>query len=75
MPRATRSSVGRCSSRTRCPEGEPQSGRSSRIVLRPVVEAPVPSTRPTFVIDGGGGQVFRTFTISFLSTAGTKTHF
>jgi hypothetical protein len=47
---------------------------SSRVILRLVVEASVPSTRPTFVIDGGG-QVFRTSAVSFLSTAGAEAHF
>ena len=48
---------------------------SSRIVLRLVVEALVPSTRPTFVIDGGGGQVFRMSGLSILGTAGAEAHF
>ncbi len=47
---------------------------SSRVILRLVVEASIPSTRPTFVIDGGG-QVFRTSAVSFLSTAGVEAHF
>jgi hypothetical protein len=47
---------------------------SSRVVLRLVVEASVPSTRPTFVIIGGG-QVFRTSAASFAATAGAETHF
>ena len=47
---------------------------SSRIVLRLVVEALVPSTRPTFVIDGGG-QVFRMSAVSVLGTAGAEAHF
>jgi hypothetical protein len=50
---------------------------SSRVVLRLVVEASVPSTRPTFVIIGGDqvGQVFRTSAASFVATAGAETHF
>jgi hypothetical protein len=47
---------------------------SSRVVLRLVVEASVPSTRPTFVI-AGGGQVFRSSAVSFVATAGAETHF
>ncbi len=47
---------------------------SSRVVLRLVAEATVPSTRPTFVIDGGG-QVFRTPVVSFVGTAGAEAHF
>jgi hypothetical protein len=47
---------------------------SSRVVLRLIVEASVPSTRSTFVVDGGG-QVFRMSAVSFLGTAGAEAHF
>jgi hypothetical protein len=47
---------------------------SSRVVLRLVVEASTPSTRPTFVIDGGG-EVFRASAVSFRGTAGAEAHF
>lgn len=47
---------------------------SSRVVLRLIVEASVPSTRPTFEIDGGG-QVFRMSAVSVLGTAGAEAHF
>jgi hypothetical protein len=49
---------------------------SSRVVLRLVVEASVPSQRLTFEIDGeGGGQVFRMSAVSVLGTAGAEAHF
>ncbi len=47
---------------------------SSRVVLRLVVEASVPSPRPPFVIDGGG-QVFRMSAVSVSGTAGAEAHF
>jgi hypothetical protein len=47
---------------------------AERLVLRLVVEASVPSTRPTFVILSGG-QVFRTSAASLVATAGVETHF
>lgn len=47
---------------------------SSRVVLRLVVEASVPSTRSTFVVDGGG-QVFRMSAVSVSGTAGAEAHF
>jgi hypothetical protein len=47
---------------------------SSRVVLRLIVEASVPSTRPTFEVDGGG-QVFRMSAVSVLGTAGAEAHF
>jgi hypothetical protein len=49
---------------------------SSRVVLRLVVEASVPSTRPPVEIQGeGGGQVFRMSVVSVLGTAGAEAHF
>jgi hypothetical protein len=47
---------------------------SSRVVLRLIVEASVPSTRLTFEIDGGG-QVFRMSAVSVLGAAGAEAHF
>ena len=47
---------------------------SSRVVLRLVVEASVPSTRPNFEVEGGG-QVFRMSAVSVLGTAGAEAHF
>jgi hypothetical protein len=47
---------------------------SSRVVLRLVVEASVPSTRPNFEVEGGS-QVFRMSAVSVLGTAGAEAHF
>jgi hypothetical protein len=48
---------------------------AQRLALRLTAEAVIPAQRPTFVIDGGGGDVFHVPAVSFRGSLGAEVRF